>query len=404
MALITSRLVKLDSDMQLDLVDMNDELVGKVIFQLNSSSPEDDEADSDAESVASDDQTEFDAEATRIEKAVGLVRKLDGILDLLFGFYAPIFDKPDSGQATAVFQQMLTEFTNFVLPTQNCRHTQFLLFHFSQKSPELMDVFVGTLFNLAFESNRAPALRQAAAAFLCSFVARGAQVPQETVRTVTAVLCREVDSYRVRRQGECRGPDLHRHQQLYCWFQALIYIFCFRWKDLVDSPPDTVDHDDSSSYLGHQLEWMPRFRQTLSSAIHSPFNPLKVCSPPIMLEFAKLAQHLQLLYLYPKIEANKNIHLSQFVTQAYSTGGALREAGHDIHDETRLQLESAFPFDPYGLPVSRRWLEGDYLAWKPMPGLDGDEDSDDSDEDAEQGDGEDLEEDDTTTDDDGADD
>jgi len=385
MEVITSRLVKLDSDMQLDLDDMDDELVSKVIVQLknvpaqNGEGDDDDDDASDDESIASDDQTEFDAEATRIEKAFNLVQKLDAILDLLFGLYAPIFEKPESAPATATFEQMLTDFTNFVLPTQNCRHTQFLLFHYSQKSHALTDLFVGTLFNLAFQSNGPAAQRQGAAAFLGSFVARGAQVPRETVRSITKVLCHRIDAYRRNNEAGCRGPDLRRYQQLYSWFQAVIYIFCFRWKDLVDSSPDIVDPDDPSSYLGQPLDWMPEFRQYLAAVIHSPFNPLKICSPPIVLEFTKLAQHLHLFYLYPKLEANKRIHLSQFVTHGYSSGGALRDPGHDIHDESWLQLEPRFPFDPYELPHSRRWLEGDYLAWKPIPGLHGDEDGHESD-------------------------
>ncbi len=61
-------------------------------------------------------------------------------------------------------------------------------------------------------------------------------------------------------------------------------------------------------------------------------------------------------------------------------GGALRDTGIDPHDETRLQLEPAFPFDPYNLPTSRRWLEGEYLDWKAIPGLDGDEESEDESE------------------------
>ncbi len=180
-----------------------------VHFQLNSSQFEgeyDDDSGDDDDSVISEDQTEFDAEATRIEKAIGLVRKLDGILDLLFSFYAPVFEKPESAQAITVFQRMLTEFTHFVHPTRNCHHSQFLLFHCSQKSHVLMDIFVGTLFNLAFESNRSQALRQAAAGYLGSFVARGARVPRETVRTITEVLCRQVDSYRL--GGRTTAADL----------------------------------------------------------------------------------------------------------------------------------------------------------------------------------------------------
>ncbi|TPX08897.1 uncharacterized protein E0L32_009601 [Thyridium curvatum] len=402
MEIITNRLVKLDVDMQLDLDDMDDDLVTRVVVQLNSQSDiyDEDEDDSDLESLLSDDP-DFDAEANRIEKATHQVQKLDSILDSLFTLYTPIFNNPDSPEARSCLEDMLSEFTNFVLPTYKSRHTQFLIFHFSQRSPALTDTFVGTLFNIAFESNRPTAIRQAAAAYLGSFVARGAHVSRDIVRSIANVLCHRIEMFRTTNQESCRGPDLRRYQQLYAWVQALIYIFCFRWRDLVDSVPELVDPEDPSSYLGHDLEWIPGLRESLNRIIYSPFNPMKVCTPSIVYQFAKLAHHLHLHYIYPLLETNKRVHLSQYVRNAYENGGALRDSGYDPHDDNFLQLESHFPFDPYQLPVSKRWLEGDYISWKPIPGLDRDEDSD-SDEESDEGDYEqegEFEEEDTATDD-----
>ena len=33
-------------------------------------------------------------------------------------------------------------------------------------------------------------------------------------------------------------------------------------------------------------------------------------------------------------------------------------------------LDGFFPFDPYHLPLSKRWLGGDYREWTGVPGLD----------------------------------
>lgn len=49
-------------------------------------------------------------------------------------------------------------------------------------------------------------------------------------------------------------------------------------------------------------------------------------------------------------------------------------------DDLGYQLDAYFPFDPYQLPRSRRWLEGDYVNWRGIPGLDDRDDDDDSDE------------------------
>lgn len=77
------------------------------------------------------------------------------------------------------------------------------------------------------------------------------------------------------------------------------------------------------------------------------------------------------------------MHLSQFFTGSYATGGALRDTGFEYDDEKWTHLEACFPFDPFQLPVARRWLDlqNSYVTWQPMAVLDrdgqaeGDEDS-----------------------------
>lgn len=394
---VTSNLVRMDTEFQLDLSDMDDDLVSRVLAQLSAKEgdalhhhhdedDEDEDDDEDSDSEADDEnlpalgEPDYDEEANQIEKSTRLVQKLDASLERLFALFAPAFEDPDTEAARQCLGDMLSDFVNFVLTVPSSRHTQFLVFHFSQRSLPLQDLFTGTLLNLGFESNRPATVRQAAASYLSSFVARAARVPRETVRSVVGVLCMRMDQYRRSNAEGCRGPDLRRYQELYAWVQALLYIFCFRWRDLVDAYPDIVDPEDPASFVGQELEWMPGLKQTLTSVIYSVFNPLMVCSPAIVSEFAKLAHSMRFMYVFPRLESNKSIHLSQFVSGHYGAGGALREdAGYTVEDEKRLQLEGNFPFDPYLLPTSKRWLDGDYIQWTSIAGVSGFED-DDSDE------------------------
>jgi RNA polymerase I-specific transcription initiation factor RRN3 len=84
--------------------------------------------------------------------------------------------------------------------------------------------------------------------------------------------------------------------------------------------------------------------------------------------------------------------LSQFFTGSYATGGALRDTGVDFDDEKWAHLEACFPFDPFQLPIAKRWLDlqNSYVTWQSMAVLDrddggleeGDEDEDESEVDA----------------------
>lgn len=404
MELITSRVVKLDVEMQLDLEDADDSTTAAVMSQLKSETngllEDDDLDDSDAESVLSD-ASELDEDSARVLAIRSHVEKLDAILDTIFELYSPYFEDPNSPQAISCYEDMLSDFSNVVLPTYRSRHSQFLVFYFGQKSPRLTEMFVGTLFNIAFESNRPGIVKQSAVAYLASFVARGARVTGDQVQTIATTLLNYMNYHRHNYEPECRGPDLRRYTQYYMNVQALLYLFCFRWRDLIiDSETSRVDYDDPASYLGQDHDWMLGLKQGLTNNIFSKLNPLKVCSPGIVAEFAKLAHHLGLMYIYPRLESNKRIQLSQFVG-AYSTGGALRDTGYDPQDEKWTHLDPYFPFDPYQLPVSRRWLEESetYVPWTSIPGLNGvdDEDDDDDDDRSDAGDAEDEEEEDEGT-------
>ncbi|KAG6363143.1 hypothetical protein INS49_008238 [Diaporthe citri] len=379
MELITDRLVKIDVQIQVDLDEVDDDIAAGVIQQLQSSRADDADDDdlSDVESVASDESDDRHELSGKILKAAQHIQKMDFIMNSLFELYEPVFAEPDSDGARDVFENMLTEFVNIILPTYSSRHTQFLIFHFSQLSEDLTDRFAGVLLDIAFGNQNSMITRQNAAAYLASFAARGKRVPAESVRTICTVLIKHIDSYRYRHQATAR-PDLRRFTPYYALFQGLLYIFCFRWRDLVIDKPDLVDPEDPASYMGQDLEWMEELRPLLRANIWSGFNPLRVCHPTIVQEFAKLAGHLGFMYVHDKIDANRRIYLSSYVSSSVE---ALREtASHNPYDESWLQLTPYFPFDPYQLPESRHWVDGDYIPYDPFPGLDGEEDESDDEE------------------------
>ncbi|KAK4078679.1 uncharacterized protein Triagg1_3010 [Trichoderma aggressivum f. europaeum] len=396
--MILDRVVKIDSQMQLDLEDTDDDITAAVMYALRENPQEEtgsweDEADddSDTESVDSDD-VDYDQEAVRIKTLKDSVEKMDSMLDTLFEVYTPHFANPGSDKAFDMFIVILREFDQMVLPTYKSRHTQFLIFHFAQQHERLTDAFCGQLIASAFQSNTPNILKQAAAAYLASFVARGALVPRSLVRTIFMLLIHHLDQYRRKYEPLCRGPDLKRFHPYYSLLQATLYIFCFRWQDLIVSAPEFVDPEDPASYIGQDLEWIGTTRKDLSTHIFGKLNPLKVCAPVIVDEFAKLAHRLNFMYAYPLIESNKRIRLTQFLSSTYSTGGALRDSGFDTQEESFHQLDPYFPFDPYQLPVSKRWLADDYVHWKAVPGLNAEDDEEDSDDFDEEEDDEELNE------------
>lgn len=394
LALITERLVKIDVQVQVDLEDLaedvGDGLVQKIPRIRNESAEimEDTES-SDDESVSSDDTG--NEEEQRTKDITRNVEKMDIILERLFTYYSQLIPVASTDSRFEALDLLLSQFINIILPTHRSRHTQFLLFHFSQLSPIFIDTFVGTCVQYAFDKVQPTIMRQAAAAYLASFVARGAHVPSNIVRDVFSFIGAELDRLRSAHEPTCRGPDLRRYSTFYSLVQALLYIFCFRWRDLQYRSEDNSDGSDSEDEEDKDLPaiyatgkghgWRSGVKDILTTNIFSKLNPLKICSPAIVTEFARIANHLGVVYVFHLLETNKRIRLSQFAgstasrpSLGYSQPERETALSARRDNESYLLLDGFFPFDPYHLPISKRWISEDYREWRGVPGLDDQDD------------------------------
>ncbi|KAB8621931.1 hypothetical protein FH972_026040 [Carpinus fangiana] len=362
--LITERLIKIDVQVQVDVEDLDD-MVSDLLVQggLDDAKTFDEDDASDTESLSSDDS--LDPEEERIEALKGAVQKMDAIMDLLFDYYTPSFDKGSQSDSRRLFNQMLAQFRKTVLPTFRSRHTQFLLFHFAQQSPDLVTSYVDSCMQILTDKARSAVLRSASAAYIASFVARGSLVSSDVVAYVFDTLATYTEKLRKQYEHGCRGPDLRLYTPYYATVQAMIYIFCFRWRDLLNDPEDFEEDEDD--FNGRDLVWAPGVKEAFQQNFTSKLNPLKICVPEIVDQFARIAHHLQFLYIYQIIESNKRIRLS--TTSRISAAGSRDTSLSSLHGERFHQLDAYFPFDPYQLPLSKKWLANDYNEWKGVPGL-----------------------------------
>jgi RNA polymerase I-specific transcription initiation factor RRN3 len=165
LSLITDKLVKIDVQIQVDMDELEDDIEDHLTDDNVDEEEDEDEDDmSDDESVSSEES--MDPEERRIKELKESIAKLDGIMDLLFSHYHTVFAKGNGIEIEDTFESLLSQFANIILPTYRSRHTQFLLFHYSQTSPALINRFAGCCSQLAFDQRFPGILRTAAAAFL----------------------------------------------------------------------------------------------------------------------------------------------------------------------------------------------------------------------------------------------
>ncbi|KAF1818929.1 RNA polymerase I-specific transcription initiation factor RRN3, partial [Dissoconium aciculare CBS 342.82] len=390
LAFIVQRSVSIDVQIQKDIDELDEESEDQLLQKPMSKDAlhSDIESDSDLDSMSESEATSTE-DQRRLKQLRLQVTKLDGSLEMLFEHYTREFDATAAPEDNLEFQELLSHFTSLIMINRS-RHAQFLVFHFAQQSPEYAAYFIQECIRIIF-GNSLHSHRLTACAYLGSFLARASHVGGDMIREVFSELCVSLDEMRRRYEPSCMGPDRQRYNLYYTVTQTLLYVFCFRWRDLVVIDPDATArlgdaHLTAEDILAdnRDLTWLPGIKETLTRNIHSSLNPLKVCSPAIVGEFAKIANHLRFLYIFSIIERNKRIRLGRMTSfpdmgewDLGRRGTALDSKSGDAHH----QLEAYFPFDPYQLPQSKKWLQGEYNTWQLPHGMPTDEDDDDEDED-----------------------
>ncbi|GAA5884869.1 hypothetical protein JCM6882_007131 [Rhodosporidiobolus microsporus] len=343
----------------------------------------------------------------------------------------------DLERRTTLFRTLLDIFDRTLLRTFKTRNVQFVLFYLCSLSISSSDHFVGVLLGRAlFDQDAPPVTRVAAAGYAASFVARAKYVDAGMTRKVVRHLCQylegQMDDFArsaaaatsFKGGAAAAGGGGAGGQELpvfYAVAQAVFYIFCFRWRDLLEED----EMDDEAALFGLEgggRRWMMGL-ETVKKAVGSSFNPLKVCAQPVVTQFASIAHKTGFLYCYGILDANRRAtsyrdsssaappsapHMPAPPLRSVSTSSMLNTlVGSSLHLSTPMhsprstpappsypstpsaaaagtsssfmprqllvaeEMDSFFPFDPFKLPLSSAYIDEIYRVW---------EDADDEDE------------------------
>ncbi|KDQ64421.1 hypothetical protein JAAARDRAFT_28051 [Jaapia argillacea MUCL 33604] len=425
-------------------LDPFDTLVGQEGSQSESDGEEDDsegdnfsDISSEAEGGAEDeDVAEIRLDANHIQD---MVNKLDAILKLIFDHFdhpsiSPPNKSPDSSKSSSSsrldspvlpldsplepprppspqsmerakaiqrsqFHTLLAIFDRSIIRTFKSRYTQFLIFWYSSLDPEFSDLFQGMLVSKALLEDDQPVVtRAAAASYIASFVSRALFVDREGARRVVAVLCNFLKNHldifdTASLQTGASSPQaqsMAHHSIFYAVAQAVFLIFCFRWRDLLDDPPEEdVDELSGVRAVGSTKKWISELN-IMQRVVISPLNPLRACSPNVVTQFARVAHAADFIYCYSILESNKRSEYGTNTTSSPLTQRPPHAGPQTVQRATlnhpailgnalNAELNTFFPFDPYKLPKSSSYIEGVYREWSAVA-VDDDEDEDEESE------------------------
>ncbi|GBF88999.1 hypothetical protein Rsub_01498 [Raphidocelis subcapitata] len=328
------------------------------------------------------------------------VDKLDSMMELVLQHMAR---RCEAGQLPQLWATLLAAFERSLLHTHRSKFTQYLLFRACAEDPaRCCGAFVSALLSRLRDARQAPITRAAAAAYLASFLARCALVPEAVVVDVLSQLAAACTDYAARAGGggsgggsggggggvvklssagsgagdaaagsgaggaQAAGGDAQRHAVFYAMVQALLYVLCYHMEPLVHQQRQ---HPGASPAHAAAVKALVR-GAVVPLLGHPRLAPLAVCLPSVSAEFVRQAAALGLADLAPLLAAAGAAAQPQPQPQPQAggeqAGAAAAAAAAPLVRPAVRPLEMFFPFDPYLLRRSARYLSLDstYVRWR----------------------------------------
>lgn len=337
LSLIVDRLIEIDVEIRWEDI-MREEDSSKV-FMFHMNLDDDDMALGGDEGYAVMDASGPGCEAKQQHQALAsraglatldeMADKMDLIMDMTFQHLETCVE---NGHGDLIFETLMRCFTTTILDTYKSKFTQFLVFYLCSLAPATCGNTFANLLCDIFESKSRPlSTRMSVAAYLASYLARASYLPLNVVVESMRRLLEWCVSYAQlaedRRNLSMTTADPKSHGVFYCACQAVMYVLCFRLKDLTEDPR-----------LKRVLRTLP-----LQELVEHHLKPLSVCLPSVVDEFVKQASIAQLVDCR-EWSYSRDVH-----------------AGGSFGGEGRLDM--FFPFDPYLLRQSDRFIRPHFIQW-----------------------------------------
>ncbi|XP_059510164.1 RNA polymerase I-specific transcription initiation factor RRN3 isoform X2 [Stegostoma tigrinum] len=280
------------------------------------------------------------------EMAHPVAERLDFLMSVLLAYIKDICYDNDELALTRtkeLYRDLIVVFDKLVLPTHASCHVQYFMFYICSFKLGLAEAFLEHLWKMMQNPNNPAIIRQAAAGYIGSFLARATYIPVLTVKTCFDLLVPWIHDYIDNQDAGTKAYcDVALHGPFYSACQAVFYIFIFRYKQILDRN------------LKKGLTYLQNLN--FERIVMCQLNPLKVCLPSVVNLFAAITRKFQLAFCYTVIERN-NRQIIPVVRS--STGG-------DLIQICTNPLDSFFPFDPYILKRSKKIFDGIYQVWEDL--------------------------------------
>ncbi|KAM3863545.1 RNA polymerase I-specific transcription initiation factor RRN3 [Diretmus argenteus] len=272
--------------------------------------------------------------------------RLDTLMTVLMAYIKDICHHVngtlDVERTKELYKDLLGVFDKLILPTHASCHVQYIVFYLCSFRVALSEAFLDHLWKVLQSPSQPAILRQAAAGYMGSFLARANFIPVATVRACMDLLLSWIHRY-IDGQDSAGAQaccDISLHGPFYAVCQAVFYTLIFRHRAILES-----NMKKGLAYLQNL---------NLERVVMCQLNPLKVCLPSVTSMFAAFTRKYQIAFCYTVIQKNNR----QVLPVVRSS------VGGDCVTTDNNPLDSFFPFDPFLLQRSGQMIEPLYQVWE----------------------------------------
>lgn len=291
----------------------------------------------------------------------------------------------DVQKAATVFRYLLKVFEHSILNTHRSKYPQFLLFYVCRMDPQFQDVFISQLLATSLDPQVPPVTRHSCGAYLASFLARAKYISVSYIQKALYHLLQwmhgQMDIYDAALQpqsssvmstadgdgnalaAEAAALEENKRgnfqESIYISsLQTVCYMLCFRGLEIAQAP-------NGYDFL-RSLGW-ERLLITSTS-----YCPLSFCQQTVASEFLNFVETFGLISdecIDRVDQAISSSSSSAFKgkktkTMERSTAPTFANSSSAVLLGQRQPLETFFPFDPYLLRRSFKYIGPSYLYWK----------------------------------------
>uniref|UniRef100_A0A672QB49 RRN3 homolog, RNA polymerase I transcription factor n=1 Tax=Sinocyclocheilus grahami TaxID=75366 RepID=A0A672QB49_SINGR len=214
-----------------------------------------------------------------------VAERLDTMMTVLLAYIKDICHvngSLDIEKTKALYKDLVSVFDKVVLPTHASCHVQYYMFYLCSFRLGLAEAFLDHLWKMFHAPNQPPVLRQAAAGYMGSFMARAKFLPVSTVKACLDLLVPWLHLYiNSQDSGSKAFCDVNLHGSFYTACQAVFYTLIFRHNAILEG-----NMKKGLAYLqGLNLERI----------VMCQLNPLRVCLPAVTNMFAAITSSGKLI-------------------------------------------------------------------------------------------------------------